>query len=1118
MPVNSLSRLRGILGHERLGLNLRETRDGMGRKNLLAYCSEDPTVMLTLQRLIDFAKGVCPKDDNLCKSDPELGDAKWAMSNYDKQTDTVKQAVNAFVHAFTSCKGFHKLKTHGRRAASIFGAFGMETGTSTEETKEKFSEPMPGQAGQAYNGQPTPSDTFIRHETQKGGVAKPLSNLEIDPCKGMLQPSDAHPDVYAMNESLPPVVSIQQANTDISAAKPTDVENLTTSEGKTTPAQDTTQLITNPVQEITGEEKRNLKKRKRVPDVTSSANMGVKTMPQTSIPPSSSFGAPAQKLFKPDKWQQMAGMKMLIDNLQNGMLGTQTIATNAASKVMLNPTTYQQTKQGSGGMSGMGAGPGTNTTPTAAGAVTFTPASMQQSSSAIIPPNSGSGAPVVTVTQQNQPNQVNQNQQNTVAATAGAAASSSTVSPSTSVSPASTVNQQTAQPSKATTSTTSSSSLQGPGSTGAGTVNQGILAGASTVVASNVASAVVNAAGSTTKDITDQLGVTGAGSTQNPQQQGPALTTAATTTSTTTTHHLKGRRTKKSVADAAAAAAAAKAATSSTTTTTSTPAAAVAPATSTASSTTTSSSPVISGHAKAGGSYVNWKKPLGKLWANTHNTYSDVFGNNWMQQIHDMGSEAANKVNTLAGIINSMNTAYPKSTQFDNAVQAYKEAVAALKRMSNDTMYVNQPLGTSGLRGFDISAQQDMTILSVKLADLLQSLEMHYLEHGTNTDFAGNLGMRGNHFFDLIYATRELAGLPMLGHDARDALTNEANNFAISDDSLTLGHTDALKNRRDAGLQEVGRTQHLFSHPNDKLPFGATKDSAGQIQDVAGDIPSQNQSASRKLQGLGLAGSVGAAMAYAAPYLGFGSALYGVSQLAQPLNATPSPAPAAGTPSSTTVTPTSQVSGAPGAIEERDTQYETPWSRAVEDPVPFLRMALKEGGAEEVSKINDDPELKAINRLTWQLFNNYSWDANEEVDNPLHMTNVIEEARRFQPPNDEEELIPGRGIEAIQETYDNDFSTAYTLPEQVQLDSAGQIEMDIIPWKDVQTPEEVDLTMHNVFLPAWFFVPRSSGFQKFTQTEGTQLPDSYIENPNRITGNDWPGVIPENRFIETTLE
>jgi hypothetical protein len=186
---------------------------------------------------------------------------------------------------------------------------------------------------------------------------------------------------------------------------------------------------------------------------------------------------------------------------------------------------------------------------------------------------------------------------------------------------------------------------------------------------------------------------------------------------------------------------------------------------------------------------------------------------------------------------------------------------------------------------------------------------------------------------------------------------------------------------------------------------------------------------------------------------------------------------------------------------------------------PTLRLSFAEGGADIITRINQDPALMKIDKLAWVGFQS-GWDkeANQESDNPLYAGNILEQHRRFYGDMQYEEYFNDQSKSAIQESYDSDLSTAYYIPDQVvrdgqvlQLDTRGGA--PLVPL----TPDETDAQFHDVYLPPWTEIPEDSAWKQFTQVEGTQMPDSYLNNPSEVTGNDWPLLAMENAFIYSTL-
>ena len=186
---------------------------------------------------------------------------------------------------------------------------------------------------------------------------------------------------------------------------------------------------------------------------------------------------------------------------------------------------------------------------------------------------------------------------------------------------------------------------------------------------------------------------------------------------------------------------------------------------------------------------------------------------------------------------------------------------------------------------------------------------------------------------------------------------------------------------------------------------------------------------------------------------------------------------------------------------------------------PMLRPSFQEGGADIVGAINNDQKLEEINRMVWQSFNNYSWESNQERDNPLFAMEIIEDSRRFTSPLDGEEDLPMKAQEARQEEAFMDFAPPYHVNKQV--DQSAEFEdfmMDVIPEPhSIRSSRGTDALFHNVYLPSWTEIPESSPWKEFTATDGTQIPDSLIKHPNEISDYNWPRYNRENRFIMSTL-
>ena len=150
-------------------------------------------------------------------------------------------------------------------------------------------------------------------------------------------------------------------------------------------------------------------------------------------------------------------------------------------------------------------------------------------------------------------------------------------------------------------------------------------------------------------------------------------------------------------------------------------------------------------------------------------------------------------------------------------------------------------------------------------------------------------------------------------------------------------------------------------------------------------------------------------------------------------------------------------------------------------------------------------------------FDNYTWESNQEQDNPLYAGQLIEEAHRFASPLDGEEKLPLKNEQAKMEIEDQDMYPPYWVDAELKHDAdIADFMVDVHPGPDEpKSGKAMDRMFHNVFLPSWDEIPEPSPWNQFTATEGTQIPDSYLKNPSKITCYDWPRFSYENRFIST---
>lgn len=196
---------------------------------------------------------------------------------------------------------------------------------------------------------------------------------------------------------------------------------------------------------------------------------------------------------------------------------------------------------------------------------------------------------------------------------------------------------------------------------------------------------------------------------------------------------------------------------------------------------------------------------------------------------------------------------------------------------------------------------------------------------------------------------------------------------------------------------------------------------------------------------------------------------------------------------------------------------------------PLLRPEFYEGGAQFVDEINKDAKLREIDMLQWTTFKNYSWEANEQSDNPLYGNVVAEQTTRFSGDLIGEELMGGQEKEAEMEIEEREVPIhSYYLGKQVVPD-AQMIMMEQYPLEGqaarrdhdggmYKRPWQVEREFHPVFIPDWYSIPDSAPIEQFTAADGTQYPDSERLHPGKMSSYWWEGVEGQNQFIFQTLE
>lgn len=185
--------------------------------------------------------------------------------------------------------------------------------------------------------------------------------------------------------------------------------------------------------------------------------------------------------------------------------------------------------------------------------------------------------------------------------------------------------------------------------------------------------------------------------------------------------------------------------------------------------------------------------------------------------------------------------------------------------------------------------------------------------------------------------------------------------------------------------------------------------------------------------------------------------------------------------------------------------------------IPLLRPSFPAGGANIVKKVNENKQILEIDSMQWEMFKDYYWEPNMEKDNALQWMNYIDQARRFYPPLDKAELLPQQASDAIEEQYARDCKNCYNIPPEFKRDGQVIIMSQIPEPNEPTSSTGTEQLFHDVYRETDYRTPADSFWNKMTAIEGTQIPDSMLENSNRLAGWDWPLLAMQNRPIVTTL-
>ena len=175
--------LSALLGSSIFNLTLRRGGDP-SRSTFIRDLAEDERVEKAVQRMLDTCEGLAPIQENKFPKEPVIGDVKYCVDRFISQPANVKAAIQHFVSALLESPAMQTLKnSRVRLDAYLRRRFHLSLQKAgrkeTREKKTRFVEPKPMQGGQSYIGQPTPSDTKIRHQSESRGIVEATQNNSL---------------------------------------------------------------------------------------------------------------------------------------------------------------------------------------------------------------------------------------------------------------------------------------------------------------------------------------------------------------------------------------------------------------------------------------------------------------------------------------------------------------------------------------------------------------------------------------------------------------------------------------------------------------------------------------------------------------------------------------------------------------------------------------------------------------------------------------------------------------------------------------------------------------------------------------------------------------------------
>ena len=188
-----------------------------------------------------------------------------------------------------------------------------------------------------------------------------------------------------------------------------------------------------------------------------------------------------------------------------------------------------------------------------------------------------------------------------------------------------------------------------------------------------------------------------------------------------------------------------------------------------------------------------------------------------------------------------------------------------------------------------------------------------------------------------------------------------------------------------------------------------------------------------------------------------------------------------------------------------------------EDSIPMLRAEFLRGGEERIiGELNMNAVNKQIDRLMWQSFQNYQWEANQESDNVLWHNVMDEEAFRYgyTKPTDPTGEKNETAIDLLRH---QDKTMDLFKVEKSLRDKAQFVGFPQLVYEGKTGAVEGTVDFHDVYLPDWDHIPEEHPLNQFTATYGTSLPDSERLGGGKFSSQFFEKYDNVNNWISSTL-